>query len=612
MASSSSHQRSRRRQHVDTSLSTLASSSSDDYSYDSRSTAPTSHHSSSRSPTAGKMATTAAAAAAGLTYSYTPPPPSQPRPQLHSREQQQQQPPPPPSPSRKEAAAADAAQPSASTSSVLTYDSAFSDETDEDLADEEDTTAKGRDGQDDALDLYDPEQNAFLPPSAGDAIPAMLPPYRASLPDPSARASTPEAFGQLFPSLDRLSVRHDELTADGNMNLRVDTLAQGPRRGSSSSSGGGGGGGGTRLFPVQLFHLRMHDLARRDFSLRRYCRDSGREVCSSKREYVAPAAGPMSMSMSSAIRSVRSPFRRSSGDRRSRAGSGSGDGSNPDASAPASPWSSRRPSVSSASSDRPSPGSLNDAMMASAAAGAAAVPQHLVPTQTIKLEFSNYAHVDVTRRAKGYAFEWWGHRYVWRRVVDANLEGRPVSFHLLRDAHGPAVAHLVPETRSPSQVDAQEAAGGWIPPCFMWISDRSILSARTDVAEYVIPSPPPFYTSLPPIYMMRNSTRTDRCTPQRHRRHRPRRPRRRLHQGPLAPQEVAPLPQQQPPPPPAAPPGVVPRRRPHRRRLPRLRPVLGPHHHEGHLQPQALGAAPAQPPAPRADRGRLLNRPAGA
>jgi hypothetical protein len=107
----------------------------------------------------------------------------------------------------------------------------------------------------------------------------------------------------------------------------------------------------------------------------------------------------------------------------------------------------------------------------------------LVPTNTIKLEFSNYARVDVVRHgSKSYDFEWWGHKYSWRRDVDKALG--LASFHLIRDGHGSSpVAHIVPEVRSPTQIEAEEEIGGWVPPSFMWISDQSIVDAVTDIAE---------------------------------------------------------------------------------------------------------------------------------
>jgi hypothetical protein len=77
------------------------------------------------------------------------------------------------------------------------------------------------------------------------------------------------------------------------------------------------------------------------------------------------------------------------------------------------------------------------------------------PTNTIKLEFSNYARVDVTRRGGGataghrrYEFEWWGHRYSWRLAAERSPHvggGLPAdcvsSFHLVRDGDAARGAH---------------------------------------------------------------------------------------------------------------------------------------------------------------------------
>lgn len=327
------------------------------------------------------------------------------------------------------------------SASVDTYNSVFSDDESLGAVDEEEEQEHGRD----------------LPAPTDDDIPPVLPQYRASIVDPMVRPSTPDAFSRLFPSMDRLSIRHDDLTPDGNMNLRVDTVVP-------SSSG-------RRPVTVQLFHLRMHDLARREFSLRRYCRDSGREVCNTKRAYAEPpptSRPGFQRSVSSAFQSVKHPFRRSSVTTHShqkRPSTGH--------SANSSTWDtasirSMQLRTESWSSDKPPP-------PASA----------LVPTNSIKLEFSNYARVDVTRngnsKSKRYDFEWWGHDYAWKRVHDKTLN--VTSFHLIRDGHGSPVAYVTPESRSPSQIDADEWAGGWIPPCHMWISDQSIIDAETDIAE---------------------------------------------------------------------------------------------------------------------------------
>lgn len=320
-------------------------------------------------------------------------------------------------------------------------------------------------GSDDYEDEEDGEDGEYvLSDPTADDIPPVLPPYRGS-PSGGAspvRPSTPQDFARLFPSLDRLAIRHDDLSPDGNMNLRIDTHV--PL------------GHGRRPLALQLFHLRMHDLAKREFSLRRYCRDSGREVCNSKRTYAEAPTGPVAevvrpalrRSVSSALKSVTTPFHRSNTAtslfKRPGSSSGSSAGDN------ASVWSSSHQSSTSQESQTPKP------------------KPRLIPTNRIKLEFSNYARVDIARRGgkkeKRYEFEWWGHSYTWKRVLDKNLN--VVSFHLVRDGQGAPIAHIVPEMRSPNQVLGDEMAGAWVAPCYMWISDSSIIDAITDVADVIV------------------------------------------------------------------------------------------------------------------------------
>ncbi|KXX75316.1 hypothetical protein MMYC01_208505 [Madurella mycetomatis] len=319
------------------------------------------------------------------------------------------------------------------------------------------TTASSEDL--DAMDMdessMDYECNAIPP----------LPIYRREVVEPNVRASTPQDFAKLFPSLNRLTIRHDEFTPDGNMNLRIDTVVTGRRRTA-----------------IQLFHLRMYDLARREFSLRRYSRDSGREVCNSKRKYTEPAAAwpktaegrpTLKRSVSAAIKSLsggKPVLRRAKSD----------------VAAPG------RPSTAYSTYDGDDElfhDGSNLSRLSFDSRLAKGKAQRRLPTNTIKLEFSNYARVDVDRRGgkgnKRYEFEWWGHRYTWKRSVDKQLG--LVSFHLLRDGDASApVAHIVPETRSPSQVHADENAGGWVPPCFMWIADEAVVDAVTDVADVIM------------------------------------------------------------------------------------------------------------------------------
>ncbi|KAI1763751.1 hypothetical protein GGR53DRAFT_520769 [Hypoxylon sp. FL1150] len=302
-------------------------------------------------------------------------------------------------------------------------------------------------------ELDDPETEDCLDYSA---IPP-LPVYRHEIEELNVRPSTPDDFASLFPSMNRLTIRHDDFTPDGNMNLRVDTVVSGRRKKT-----------------IQLFHLRMYDLNKREFSLRRYCRESGREVCNSKRKYIEPSSTNRPNLQRSVSTAVRSLAKR--------------------------PQLTRIPTGASVFSSRSRPGSSNSSATTEPDDEFADVLSHAlsadkkqkvrpIATNMIKLEFSNYARVDVERRGnrgtKRYEFEWWGHKYWWKRVLDKLTDS--VSFHLLRDdqKHTP-VAHIVPETRSPNQVSADERAGGWVPPCHMWISDKSLVDAVTDVADIVV------------------------------------------------------------------------------------------------------------------------------
>jgi len=268
------------------------------------------------------------------------------------------------------------------------------------------------------------------------------------------RPSTHSDFANYFPSTRRLFIRHDDTTYDGNMNLRVDTE-------------------GRKKESVQLFHMRLHDLKKREFSLRRYERSSGREVCHSSRKYAKPAAekrpAAITRSVSNAFASIGKPgFKRTNSGlsthsnktkkemRRQDSGYGSGDEYDGD-----DDFFEEKKSKS--------------------------IP---IPTNTTKLEFSNYAHIEVKRRgaksSKRYQFEYWGHNYFWKRVTEKDGHGKAVSYHLYKEDNGPAVAHIVPEMRSPSQIREEEEAGEWVPPCSMWISDKSVLEALTDVADVIV------------------------------------------------------------------------------------------------------------------------------
>ena len=263
---------------------------------------------------------------------------------------------------------------------------------------------------------------------------------------PSAVPSTPPEFAEYFPSTRRLCIRHDD-TIDGNMNLRIDTEVH-------TSHG--------RRVDLTLFHLRMHDLKNRDFSLRRYCRDSGREVCHSSRRYTKPVTERrpgLQRSMSNALANLRSKTE----SKTSITGGLKRQDSGYDSMSDDGDVEVRRTSPKEVSSSIP------------------------LPTNTTKLEFSNYAHIDVKRRgtkaSKRYEFEYWGTAYAWRRVARKDGDAKEISYHLVDTETSASIAHIVPTPMTPMEAEDEDQKGGWIPPCSMWISDPKVLSGLTDVAE---------------------------------------------------------------------------------------------------------------------------------
>jgi hypothetical protein len=266
---------------------------------------------------------------------------------------------------------------------------------------------------------------------------------------PDAIPATPRDFGDLFPSSRPLSIKHDDSTIDGNMNLRIDVPIR-LRSGKQKC--------------MTLFHLRMHDLRSRDFSLRRYCRDSGREVCHSLRKYQKPATErkpALHRSFSNALATLR-PNKSADATKLQRHDSGYDSAQSPD-----------------------SP--TDESCRPKKAAGHSTTS--LIPTNTVKLEFSNYAHIDVKRRGakarKRYEFEYWGHNYSWRRVARRHGDHYINSYHLLRDLDDFSIAEIVPVRLSTAESREETAKGGWIPPCTMRIVDKKVLDSA-DLADVVV------------------------------------------------------------------------------------------------------------------------------
>ena len=262
----------------------------------------------------------------------------------------------------------------------------------------------------------------------------------------TALTSSPEEFAEYFPSTQRLTIRHDDTTIDGNMNLRIDTKAQ-------TLDGG--------KVDLQLFHLRMHDLKHREFSLRRHSRDSGREVCHSRRKYTEPSVTRrpgLQRSMSNALSSLRSKSESKTSTMTNLKRHDSGYCS----------WHEDDTKEDTASqSPRPS----------------GSIP---IPTNTTRLEFSNYAHLEVKRRGaktcKGYEIEYWGTKYAWKRAVVRTSHFEQVSYHLVNTKTSAPLAHIVQIPLGKSEQREEAARGGWVPPCSMFLED-SVLDRSTDLAE---------------------------------------------------------------------------------------------------------------------------------
>ena len=281
-----------------------------------------------------------------------------------------------------------------------------------------------------------------------------LPRERVELYSSDAIPTIPTEFAELFEPNRRIFIEHDDSTSDGNMNLRLDT--------EITISGG-------RRRKMTLFHLRMKDLRDRQFSLRRYCRGSGREVCKSSRKLIArsataetpkPAKRPaLQRSISSALSTLVGAKARS-----------------------ALPNQRNEPAENSAE------GSADFDIFGNSFSEAPVKPKATVPTNTIRLEFSNYAQVEVhpsgSKSSKRYDFEYWGCQYHWKREVRQDRDFDSISYHLYDTASNEPIAHITPEPLTRRQAMDEEYKGGWIPPCSLFITDRGAFS--TNLADVVV------------------------------------------------------------------------------------------------------------------------------
>ncbi|OBT77489.1 hypothetical protein VF21_05205 [Pseudogymnoascus sp. 05NY08] len=298
--------------------------------------------------------------------------------------------------------------------------------------------------------------------------------------------TTPHDFASYFPSHRRLTIAHDASAEDMAMNLIISTTPSSELKTA-----------------MQLFHLRMHDIPTRAFSLRRYCRDSGREVCHSVLRQGEKVKGQkkqtkhpkLQRSMSTALATVtRGGVKRADSWGASSTHKASYPPPHP---TPLLTIPTRHDSGYATNSDE------DDDDFSSSASDSdddndeetPTPPPSSLPgkkgkrtkTNTTHLEFSNYAHVDLTRRGsagsgKHWDFEYWGTPYSWKR------EGE--SYHLVPTSNSSgnnagAVAHIVPDVLTPSQTLSEAREGGWIPKCSFWISDPKLLRGG-DVADVVV------------------------------------------------------------------------------------------------------------------------------
>jgi hypothetical protein len=255
---------------------------------------------------------------------------------------------------------------------------------------------------------------------------------------PDAISTTPAEFAELFPSTRRLLIQHDDTSPDGNLNLRLDTeltISRGHR------------------VKLTLFHLRMYDLVERQFSLRRYQRQSGREVCSSKRKYLKPISKPSLSSKKGSIVNALTKMNLKAFSTKPRP----------------------KPSYEPDDTDSEDDVDLFDQADVEAS----------IPTETMRLEFSNYAQVELQRTRRGdgkvYDFEYWGQQYTWRKVIYQDEKESIFSFELVNLASGNCLAHITPDKLSRQQSRHEASQGTWVPPCSMRVTEKGVSGDLGDV-----------------------------------------------------------------------------------------------------------------------------------
>ena len=109
-------------------------------------------------------------------------------------------------------------------------------------------------------------------------------------------------------------------------------------------------------------------------------------------------------------------------------------------------------------------------------------------TNSIKLEFSNYAQMDVTlsKDKKRYDFDYWGYEFAWKRISQKG--SNDVSFHLIdkKSSNKKVLAYIRPIPLTDDEAAVERKNGGWIPQCMMWIADDAIVRSSKDVSDAIV------------------------------------------------------------------------------------------------------------------------------
>lgn len=266
--------------------------------------------------------------------------------------------------------------------------------------------------------------------------------------EPEVAAATPQEFGDLFPSSRKISIRHDDTTFDGNFNLTLETSVS-LRDGTS--------------LVLTMFHLKMQDLERRMMSFRRYSRYSGREVCNTTcapRKAQITKRPTLKKSFSSALANLKlsMPSKMS---------------------VPATPANDE---FSEAGDDEDGDEEENESDEEETIEEEAERPD----SSEISLDFSNYAHLKLSKRHKKkrplYEFKYWGTRYTWtvNESVSGSNHGR--TYQLLKADSTNVLANIVPQPQTAREAHLEDIKGGWVSPSLFWIDDENI-ARKADVAE---------------------------------------------------------------------------------------------------------------------------------